>query len=214
MVLLPDVPVIVLQLPIIVTIIAFTRYFVGFKTWKNYPTIALTLSFFLLHQTTNHLGLTFVYWLLAILVIIGSALATRYASRKLKVNYYARIASMYLVSTVALLLLLAVAVKLSFSALLTGQAAIALFLVGTAIDELATLLFKKDAQEFLRRSITTLGLSLFSGLIITWKAWNTLLGNHHEILVIVLLVDIIVAFWTAFRLTELVRFGSIIKNRK
>lgn len=215
MILVPDIPVIVLQLPFIVSVIALFRYVIGMKTWKNYPTIALTLAYYLLYQATGSALLTPFYWGTLTLLIIGSAIGARHLIRKLKINYYARVAVMYLVATVATLIILGIATQTSAQSIVTQtNFGIAVFLIGTTIDELATLLFKKDMQEFVRRFISTAGIALISGLLLTWTWWNSFYGRHQEILIGVLAVDFIIAFWTVIRLTEIVRFGSIIKNQK
>ncbi|PIY17423.1 hypothetical protein COZ14_03065 [Candidatus Dojkabacteria bacterium CG_4_10_14_3_um_filter_Dojkabacteria_WS6_41_9] len=215
MVLLPDVPAIVLNLPIILTIIAVSRYVIGFKAWKNYPVLALSLAYYLFFQLLESTWVALLFWALFVIIIIGSAITTRFLIRRLKINYYARIAVMYLIATIAALFAIAVIGNTSLGTLVTDPLfGIAIFLVGTAIDELATLLFKKDLQEFLRRLISTVGISLLSGLIITWAWWNGVITVHHEILVVVLIADLIVAFWTAIRFTELIRFSSIIKNQR
>lgn len=215
MIFIPDIPVIVLQLPLIVTLIAVFRYVIGMKTWKNYPTIALSLAYYLVYQTTGSALFTMLFWSTSTLFIIGSAIGARYLIRKLKINYYARVAVMYLAATVGMLVILGLAIQTPAKTFITQPSfGIAVFLIGTTIDELATLLFKKDMQEFIRRFISTIGIALISGLLLTWSWWNSFFGRHQEILVGVLAVDFVIAFWTVIRLTEIVRFGSIIKNQK
>jgi len=215
MVLSPDIPVIVLQLPIIVSIIALMRYIVGFKTWKNYPTLALTFAFYLMYQVVGNAILALLYWIVPLVLIIGVAIATRQLIRRLKINHYARVAIMYLAATIASLVLLSIALQTTIKPIVAQPLfGLAIVLIGTTIDELATLLFKKDMQEFLRRFITTVVIGLLSGLLLTWSWWNAFLGRHHEVLLVVLVVDVIVAFWTAIRFTEILRFGSIIRNQK
>jgi hypothetical protein len=215
MVLVQDVSPILLQLPIIVSLVAVLRYVVGLKTWKNYPTLALSLAFYLLFISLENVLLATLYWTLLIASIIGSAIAARHLIRKLKINYYARVSVMYLAATVVTLLFLTLTTQVSSTpAVAYPTFGIAAFLIGTTIDELATLLFKKDMQEFIRRFISTIGISLVSGLLLTWEWWNSFLGRHQEVLAGVLVIDFVVAFWTVIRLTELVRFGSIVKNQK
>lgn len=213
MVLIPDVPSLILNLPIIISLIAITRYMIGFKTWKNYPVVVLTLAFYLLHLTTESLLATALLWVFFLISVIGSAFGTRYLLRHLKINYYARIATMYLAAmTFTLFLISILALSTMKEWVLDHNFALAVFLMGTTIDELATLHFKKGSQELLRRVITTLGLSVIMGLLLTWTWWNQLLVTHHEILLFVLVIDLIVAFWTVARLTEIARFGSILKD--
>lgn len=213
MVLIQDIPTLALNLPIIISLIAVIRYIVGFKTWKNYPVIALSLAYFAFYQLLENHFVAFLIWLLNSIVILGTALGTRYLLRKIKMNYYSRVAMMYLAATVAgLLFMIAISITTYGTLVQNHYYNLGLFLIGTTIDELASLQFKKDMQEFLRRVISTTGIGLLGGLLLTWSWWNHVLGGHQEILVIVLLVDIIAAFWSALRVTELVRFNSILRS--
>ncbi|MCC7303946.1 hypothetical protein IT418_00820 [bacterium] len=214
MTLLPDVPAVILNLPIILTLIAVTRYIIGFKTWKTYPVVALTLAYYFFYQLLESTPVALCLWVLFVLITVGSAIFVRQILRRFKINYYARIAAMYLGSVTIALLFMALLSKTSLSTLLSDQFfGIAVFLIGSTIDDLATLFFKKDSQEFTRRSITTVVLSLFSGLLLTWPWWNTFITGHQEILVVILCIDTVAAFWSTIRLTELLRFGSIFNQR-
>lgn len=215
MILIPEVPTIILNIPVVLSLVATIRYVIGFKTWKNYPVLALTLAYFFFFQLLDSAIIALLLWFFFTGLILGTAIATRYLIRKLKVNYYARVAIMYLGATIASLVALALLSNSSVGSLLSDMYfGIGVFLIATTIDELATLLFKKDAQEFIRRTISTVGVALIAGLLITWHWWNTILGAHHEILLGVLLVDVIIAFWTALRVTEFIRFNSILKNQR
>lgn len=215
MVLIPDVPAIVLNIPIVLSLVAIIRYVVGFKTWKNYPVLALTLAFYLFYLLLDSTFMALILWSFFTALIVGTAITTRYLIRKLKINYYARVAVMFLGATIFVLLAMALLSQTATGLLISDPLfGIGVFLIATTIDELATLLFKKDKQEFMRRTISTIGAALLSGLLVSWQWWNTFLTGHHEILIAVLLIDVVVAFWTAVRLTELIRFNSIIKNQK
>ncbi len=215
MILIAEAPALLINLPIIISLIAVSRYIIGFKTWKTYPTIALTLAYYLIFLTVGSLVTTTLLWALFSTIMIGAAIGMRNVVRKLKINYYARIAAMYLGATIASLLIIGILGKTVLgvytSDLLFG---IALFLIGSTTDDLATLLFKKDGQEFTRRMLTTIVISLLGGLLLSWPWWNDVLSRHHEILILVLLADTAAAFWTSVRFTELLRFGSIIRNQR
>lgn len=214
MTLLPDVPTIILGLPIVISLIAVSRYMIGFKTWKTYPVVALTLAYYFFYQLLDSTLVALLLWVLFSVITIGTAILVRHLLRRLKLNYYARTAAMYLGATVATLVFMALLSNTSLTTLLSdAYFGIGIFLIGSTIDDLATLLFKKDLQEFTRRSIATVALSLLGGFLLTWPWWNNVLGKHHEILLLVLVIDILAAFWTAVRFTELIRFGSIFKQR-
>lgn len=215
MILIQDAPSIVLNLPIIISIIAVTRYVIGFKTWKNYPVVALSLAYYFFFNLLDSHLVALTLWITFTALIIGTATLTRFFIRKLKVNYYARIAIMYLAATIAALIGIAVTSATSLSPIVSDALfSIAVFLIGTTIDDLAALQFKKDTQEFLRRFFTTLILGAISGTLLTSIWWNSLLSRHQELLLFVLGLDIAVAFWSALRLTEFLRFNSIIRNKK
>jgi hypothetical protein len=215
MILIQDVPSIVLNLPIIISFIAATRYLIGFKTWKNYPVVALSLAYYFFFSLLDSHLVAITLWLSFAILTIGVATVTRYFIRKIKVNYYARIAIIYLAATVAGLIGIAVTNATALGPVVSDTLfGVAIFLIGSTIDDLAALQFKKDTQEFLRRFATTLILGLISGLLLSSPWWNGILSRHQEILLFVLALDVVIAFWSALRLTELIRFNSIIGNKK
>lgn len=213
MVLVNDISPIIINLPIIVTIVAATRYIIGFKTWRNYSTIAIALAFFFIHETTHMFLLTFMTWSIFLIAIIGGATASRYLIRRFKVNYYSRMSLVYLGGTLGLFLALFILQFVSGLQVLTSSnVLIGAFLMGLSIDDLATLQFKKDMQEFFRRIITIVVLGFLCGMLLTWGWWNKLIAGHQEILLIVIVIDFILAFWTNIRVTELLRFKSISRS--
>lgn len=213
MAIIPEIPAIIINLPIILTIIAITRYVIGFKTWKTYPTLALTLALFAINQASPNILASLSVWALLTITIVGTALATRKILQKFTMNYYARIATMYLGATVMSLIALVVLDALNIGFSISNQfLGISIFLIGSTIDELATLLYKKDRQEFIRRTVSTLAISLICGLLTIWPWWNRTIVGHQEILLFILLADVVVAAWSALRLTEYLRFASLSKN--
>lgn len=205
----------VYNLPIIISLIAFTRYFVGLKTWKNYPSLVLALAFYLLHQSTSSMISTVFAWGGLYFVIIAVATAVRYLIRKLKLNFYGRMAFIYLAGTLAGLAIIWGLSFTKYAAFATAETTIiAIFLITSIIDEAATLLFKKGSQEYIRRMFTTSLLGFTGGLLLTWQWWNDLLIATPAILGALIVFNIIVSLWSSLRLTEYIRFGSIIKSQK
>jgi len=202
----------IVNLPVIITIIALTRYIIGLKTWKNYTSLALALGFFFIHLATNSPIITMITWLGLTLIILGAAILSRYLMRKLSMNYYSRIAMMYLAAMVAFYII-ALATRLAFNSSFFYAQNILLgaFLIGSTVDDLANLQFKKSPAEFLRRLVTASLLGLIGGLLLTWEWWNVNIASRLEILILVLFINIIVANWKNLRITEIIRFRSVIK---
>lgn len=216
MVFIENAPALLINLPIIITIIAATRYIIGFKTWKNYPVLALALAFYFLAESGATSWTTIGIWALYLAGTILSTFAAKFAIKKQKVNYYSRIAILYIAATIATLIttLIISITSPNWAPLSTPAFAIAITLIASTTEEFASLHYKKDTQEFIRRLITTTILGLFSGILTVSPNWNSFLYNHQEVLLAVLAIDIIISSWTALRFTEFIRFNSIIRNQK
>lgn len=213
MVFIKDISPLVINLPIIITLIASTRYIIGFKTWKNYTTIVLALSFLFLEQYTNNILLSIGYWVALLFIIIGGATLVKYLIRKYSFNFYGRYAIIYTGATILFMIAAFVFSFITKIDILTNSSfVIAAFLIGSTIDDLATLQFKKDLAEYGRRLGTSVVLSFISGLLITWPWWNQLVVQHQEIILITLLIAGLAAVWNRLRLTEFFRFNALIKN--
>lgn len=199
-----------INLPVIITLIIITRYIIGFKTWRNYTSLALALAFFFINMKSSSIVLTFAVWLGLTISIIGIATATKYLLRKVSMNFYSRIAMMY-ITAISSFYLIGVLSHFLFQTnfFFSQEIIIAGFLIGSTIDDLATLQFKKSIAEFLRRLVVSVVLGLIGGLLLTWEWWNAFILNRFEILILILIVNIIVANWKNLRLTELLRFRSV-----
>ncbi len=199
-----------INLPVIITLIIITRYIIGFKTWRNYTSLALALSFFFINMRSDSIILTTIVWLALSVGIIGIATITKYLLRKISMNFYSRIAMMYL-TAITFFYLVAIVISFIFKTnfFYVQEVIIAGFLIGSTIDDLAILQFKKSTAEFLRRMITSVLLGLVGGLLLTWEWWNAFIVNRFEILIVILIVNIVVANWKNLRLTELLRFKSV-----
>lgn len=213
MVFVQDVSPLLINLPIIISLIAFTRYIIGFKTWKNYSSLALALGYFFIYQYTHHITLSLLIWIVALAAAIGGAIGTRYALRWINMNFQSRIAFMYVGGTTLIIIIGLIYQLFTSTKILADQNMIlGAFLIASTIDDLASLLFKKEFPEFMRRFSTTTIIGLIGGLLLTWEWWNLMLATHQELIVLVILIDTMVAAWTNLRLTEYFRFRSIIKK--
>jgi len=208
-------PAIVINIPIIISIIAATRYVIGLKTWRNYPTVALTLAYYFFYQYNNSMIIATIAWFVFYATIVGVATYTRYAIRTMKMNFYARLSFIYLAGTIiALILFLVLENTNAKQFILSSESIIGIFLILTTLDETATLLFKKGSQEYIRRMFATTILALLSGMLLVWPWWNLFIEANPLILAVVLIIDLLTASWSALRLTEFLRFAPIIKQQK
>lgn len=216
MVLVPDISPLFITIPLIVSLIAGVRYVIGLRTWKNYPTLALSLSLFLILDLGNNVLPSITFWLLSLGAVIGGGIIVKLLLKKFILNFYARMALVYLGGIIVLMLFIFILnlFGLISSVANSTQFGISVFLIASTLDELATLQFKKDRQEFLRRMITTITLSLISGFLLWWPWWNSFASKHQELLLAILILDILVASWSFIRITEIIRFKAITKNRQ
>jgi|GEM_PF-1963771 len=209
-----EISPLLLNIPIVVSIIAFTRYIIGFKTWRNYPTVALALAFYIVAKLNHNFIQSFFIWLILFVFIIGSASTFKYLIRKLKINYYARSAIVYLGGTIGAILSIYI-VNLLFQFAYTDEFRVfSVALILSTIDEFGAVQLIKGNIEALRRTLTSFILGLLSGILLSSAWWNNVIYKNQWILLLVLCLDFVVAFWSSLRLTELSRFSAIINRSK
>lgn len=205
--------VLLLDLSLITLIIASVRYIVGFKTWKIYPPLLLSIAMYLFNKNAA-IGLTFIEWLIITSFVILTTVSTKNFLKNLKINYYARLSVIYLFAVISALIS-ATIITLTINPKFFGYEdnILASVMILATTDSLIQLIFKKDTQETFRRTLTTFILSIIGGTILTYNAWNIFFAHHYVIIMtLAVFFNIIIATWKHLRFTDFIRFKKIVEK--
>jgi hypothetical protein len=197
--------VLLLLLPIVAFVIAFTRNVIGIRGFGIFLPAALSVVFVATGPIVG-IGL--------FLVIVIVSTATRLILRKLKIKlqYLPRMAFILWAVVLGVLGVLFLAPVLNFSDLANVSIFAVLFLVLLA-EDFTRVQLGKSVKTALNLTFETLILSLISFLFLTFQPlqWYVLL-NPEVSLLLVAAADLVLGKYTGLRVMEFYRFRKLIRS--
>ncbi|MDO8512549.1 MAG: 7TM domain-containing protein [bacterium] len=193
--------ILVLMLPIIATLLAFSRQVIGMKAFGIFTPAAVTLSF---------LALGLKYGLIIFVVVLLAATASRYLLRGFRLLYLPRMALVLTATSFAVLGLFAISgIVLKQTGVLVFSVFPILILVSLA-EQFVEVQIRLGFREATQLTVETLFLSIVSTLIVQWDALQSLVVGFPEVILITIPLNILLGRWTGLRLTEYFRFRKIL----
>lgn len=193
--------ILVLMLPIIATLLAFSRQVIGMKAFGIFTPAAVTLSF---------LALGLKYGLIIFVVVLLAATASRYLLRGFRLLYLPRMALVLTATSFAVLGLFAIgSIVLKQTGTLFFSVFPILILVSLA-EQFVEVQIRLGFREATQLTLETLSLSIIATLIIQWDALQSLVVGFPEVILVTIPINILLGRWTGLRLTEYFRFRKIL----
>lgn len=197
-----DVIVLLLMLPVIATIIAFLRQVVGITTFGVYTPSIITLSFLAL-------GLEFGLMILFIIIITGAIV--RKALERFRLMHVPRVAIVLTLSTLIILLTLALGTYLGVSSIAT-IAIFPMLIMTTLAEKFVSALGGKGFKSALIVMGETTIVSLICYFVVELEFLKDLMLAHPEIILGLLFVNYLLGRWSGLRMLEYVRFREVMKH--
>jgi hypothetical protein len=192
--------ILLLMLPVILMIVTFLKQVVGVTTFGLYTPAVITLSMIALGWK---IGLV----LLAIILFAGYAM--RALMRRYRLLYIPKIAIILTVTSLVLLLVLAVAA--AFGITLAPDTVFILLIMTTLSEEFMSVKAEMGLRSALFAVGETVMVSLICFSIVQWNVFESLILAYPEIIILTLAVDIFLGRWTGLRVSEVIRFREIFK---
>lgn len=193
--------ILVLMLPIIATLLAFSRQIIGLKAFGIFTPAAVTLSF---------LAIGLRYGLLIFLVVLIAATASRFLLRHFRLLYLPRMALVLTVTSFAVLGLFAIG---GLFLKQTGALAFSVFpilILVSLAEQFVESQIRLGFREAVLLTVETLFLSIVATLIVQWDTLQSLVVGFPEIILATIPINILLGRWTGLRITEYFRFRKIL----
>lgn len=191
----------ILMLPIIATILAFSRQVIGLKAF-GLITPALTALTFLV------MGLE--YGLIVFAVILLSGTLTRLVLRRFHLLYLPRMALVLTNVSLSILLLLGLGVVAEQTVVLSFSIFPILILTLLA-EEFIAVQFTSGARRAATITAWTLVLAIACYYIVSWELFRTIVISYPEVVILCIPLNILLGRWTGLRLTEYIRFRNLLR---
>lgn len=194
--------VLLLMLPVIATIIAFLKQVIGVTTFGLYTPSIITLSFLAL-------GLKFGLIILVLILITGAIL--RKTLEHVRLLHIPRIAIVFTISTLILLVMLTVAAYLNAGSLVS-IAVFPMLIMTTLAEKFVSAQSGKGVWAAILLMIETTAVSLICYFIVEWQYLQNLMLSYPEIILLLIVINIILGKWTGLRFFEYIRFREVMKH--
>lgn len=191
----------ILMLPVIATILSFTRQVIGIKAFGIITPAMTALSFLVI-------GL--FYGLIVFGAVVASGTLTRLVLRKLQLLYLPRMALVLTSVSLAILLLLGLGVAGGGKGILSFSIFPVLILTLLA-EEFISVQFSSGARQAFIITALTLILSISCYFIVSWQLLRATILSYPEVILLTIPVNILIGRFTGLRLTEYFRFRRLLR---
>ncbi len=191
-----------LVLPVIATILSFTRQFVGIKAFGIYTPTIIALSF---------LGTGIGYGLLIFVLILLIASFGRLFARKLGLLYLPRMALILIIVSLAIMILFLMGAYFKDVGIMTISVFPILIMIVLS-EKFVSAQIERGNRAAIILTVETLILSSLCYWIASLQTMKALLLGYPEIIIICFVINIFLGKWTGLRLMEYFRFRKVIKH--
>ena len=203
--------VLVLFLPIVATIVTFTRYILGWKSLTIYASLLLSFALYDLSRTSNGsvdvirglvyggtliLGSTFIAYLFQSL------------AKEIRLHYLAKVSLILTCMSVAFFFLLYALIQFNERTFIS-LSPLAVIIIILVVDIFTRGQLRKGPEKSAYLISQTIILSFVLFLIMSVQWTKQILLSHPEIVLYTILINIFVGRWRGFRLSEYLRFKNI-----
>ncbi|OGY36723.1 MAG: hypothetical protein A3E36_04080 [Candidatus Andersenbacteria bacterium RIFCSPHIGHO2_12_FULL_45_11b] len=191
----------VLMLPVIATILSFSRQVIGLKAFGLVTPTMTTLSFLVM-------GLP--YGLIIFAAVLLSGTLTRLILHKLHLLYLPRMALVLTSASIAILLVFGLSATTDTS-ILASFSIFPILMLTLLAEEFIALQFKSGARTALTITAWTIILSIGCYFIVSWQLLRTTIVSYPEIVLLTIPLNIVFGRWSGLRVTEYIRFRHLLR---
>ncbi|MEK7146004.1 MAG: PKD domain-containing protein [Patescibacteria group bacterium] len=192
----------VFMLPVIVTVVAFTKQVIGLSTLGVYTPSILALSF---------IALDIKYGLFFLISLLTIGILTKTLLKRFRMLYIPRMAIVLTIVSLTIFFLLYVGSYFNISQIV-GIAVFPMLMMSTLVEKFISLQTEQGLKSAIYLTAEAIGVAIVCTFIAEWVFLKTLILGHPEVIFIFLLINIFLSQWTGLRLVEYVRFREIIRH--
>lgn len=192
----------ILVLPIIATIVAFSRQIVGFKALGIYTPSIIAVLFLVT-------GLKYGLLIFFVTLLVGTF--GRMAARKIRLSYLPRMAIVLTIICLVLFALFWAGASLKGNDLI-GLSIFPVLIMVLLTEKFISVQVERGSKHAIMLIIETLALSIVCYWLASWQILRIFVLGYPEYILLTIVVNLLIGKWTGLRLIEYYRFRKVIKN--
>lgn len=198
-----DTVLLILMLPIVATIISFTRQILGIKAFGIYTPLIITFAFLAT-------GIKYGIAIFVIVLVIGTLM--RFILKRFRLLYLPKMAITFIVIALAMLILF---FEGAFSQR-TGLIAVSIFpilIIITLTEKFIAAQIKRGNRTAIILTLETLIIAIVCYFVASWPWLQKITLSYPTwVIIVAIILNILLGKWTGLRLTEYLRFKEVIKH--
>lgn len=191
-----------LMLPVIATLLSFSRQVIGIKAFGIITPALTSLTFLVMGLPSG---------LIVFSAVLLSGTLTRLVVKRLHLLYLPRMALVLTNVSLSILALLGAGTLAPGTAVLSVSIFPILILTLLAEDFIAAQ-FNSGARTAFTITAWTLALSVACTFIVSWQLLRTVIISYPEVVILCIPINILLGRFTGLRLTEFLRFRTLVKH--
>lgn len=191
----------ILMLPVMATIIATARQFVGIKAFGIFAPTVIALSFLVT-------GIEYGIAIFGIIIVLGTL--ARLFARRIRLLYLPRMA--IVLSLVALAIFVLYFIGSYFDNNLIAVSIFPILIMTVLAEHFISVQIDQGYKSAIKLTIETLILSVAGYYIGDWTFFKTTVLAYPELVLLTFVINIIVGKFAGLRLTEYLRFRNVFKQ--
>jgi len=196
--------ILVLALPIVVTLVSFSRQIIGFRVFGIYLPSILTIIFL-------DVGIQYGLILFVTIILLGTFM--RFLLQKYRLLYLPRMSIILTVIALGMVIFLVLSGYFEFTNI--AQATVfSILLMIILAEKFIEAEIEKGLPETIKLTFETLIISIFATLLVRWSLLQNFLLLHPESVIAVIIFNLSVGSWTGLRIREYLRFGNVINKQE
>lgn len=197
-----DTIYLILILPVIATIVAFSRQVIGFKALGIYTPSIIAVLFLAL-------GLKYGLAIFLITLLIGTL--GRLLARKVRLAYLPKMAIVITLVGLGIFAFFLVGSILGKNGLV-GISIFPILIMVLLTEKFITVQIEQGNKRATILILETMLLSIVCYLLANWQPLKNLVLYHPEVILVTIIFNLLIGKWTGLRLMEYYRFRKVIEN--
>lgn len=205
-----------IMLPVVATIVGFSRYIIGVRSLGVYAPVVLTYAFYALGLSEPNgsysdiwvgLRLGTIFTVITVIVALLGSAALKYA----RLHYFPKVSA--ILSLVAITLTIAMIFVEYFE--ISGFSSVgtlALVLIASVSEQFASIAFKKKRKTALLLTFETYITSVFCYALIAWPTFQRIILTYPYLIVLTFVLNYIIGKYKGLRLREYIRFADVLNK--
>ena len=192
----------ILILPVIATIMAFSRQIIGVKALGIYTPSIVAVTFLVT-------GLKYGLALFLITLLVGTL--GRLLARKIQLSYLPRMAIVLSLVSFSIFVIFLLGARFGKNGLLE-MSFFPILVIVLLTEKFISVQIERGNKSAVMLILETLFLSVLCYWVASWQTLRTLILGYPEYILLTVIINLLIGKWTGLRLTEYYRFRKVIKN--